>query len=524
MEVSLIGPILFSLTVILFKLQIAISADVCPSKCICDWTVGSVNCSNQKLDHIPDFGARSASVEQLYFSHNNLTKITKESVDKFTNITILEINDNLISDIDSGAFSSLQKLKKLKLTGNLLTVVKTGTFTDLMSLQYLILSQNQIVELQENTITNLTNLISLQLAYNSLLHLNSNSIRNLPSLTHLYLRDNRLTEVPTDFLSMIPYLTFLTLNKNKISGIDQFAFAGCTRLQELHLSDNRIQSINELGFSIAGNLSTLNLVTLYLTKNRLKSIPPAIKTVETILHLELSGNLLEKVSPCSLHTLAKLRSLHITMNDNLERIESKAFAGLKDLFQVYISNNRRLKDISEDAFIDSKKVESIFLENNDLRNFSKDLFEWHNVRLLNIQTNNFVCSCDILWIQKSEMMQKQYIKNLMNHVKCNDGNTTVYIMSLKAEEMNCPIEGQTYDTTSRLITGLIAASVISCTLVLCFVLISSRNRLHTKYIQFKYRRQRDNPLFTVEDPKSKSKMFSSKSLFRNQVTREETLM
>jgi hypothetical protein len=51
-----------------------------------------------------------------------------------------------------------------------------------------------------------------------------------------------------------------------------------------------------------------------------------------------------------------------------KKIESKAFAGLKDLFQVYISNNRRLKDISEDAFIDSKKVESIFLENNDLRN------------------------------------------------------------------------------------------------------------------------------------------------------------
>jgi Leucine-rich repeat (LRR) protein len=58
---------------------------------------------------------------------------------------------------------------------------------------------------------------------------------------------------------------------------------------KLSFIDNRIQSINELGFSIAGNLSSLNLVTLYLSKNRLKSIPPAIKTVETILHLELSG-------------------------------------------------------------------------------------------------------------------------------------------------------------------------------------------------------------------------------------------
>jgi len=524
MEVSLIGPILFSLTVILFKLHIAISADVCPSNCICDWTVGSVNCSNQKLDHIPDFGTRSASVTRLYFSHNNLTKITKESVDKFTNITILEINDNLISEIDTGAFSSLEKLKKLKLTGNLLTVVKTGTFTDLMSLQYLILSQNQIEHIEENAITNLANLISLQITYNSLSHLNSNSIRNLSSLTNLYLRDNRFTEVPTDFLSRIPYLKFLTLNKNNISAIDPFAFAGCTRLQELHLSGNRIQFINELGFSIAGNGSSLNLVTLYLAKNRLKSIPPAIKTVETILHLKLSGNLLEKVRPYSLDTLAKLRSLHITMNDNLERIESKAFAGLKDLFQIYISNNRHLQYISEDAFIDSKKVESIFLENNDLRNFSKGLFEWHNVRLLNIQTNNFVCSCDILWIQKSEMLQIQYIKNLMKEVKCTDGNTTQYILTLNAEEMNCPIQGQTYGTKSRLITGLIAASVISCTLVLCFVLISCRNRFYTKYIQFKYRRQRDDPLFTVEDPRSKSKMFSKKSLLRNHVTREETLM
>lgn len=524
MEVSWIEPILFSFTVILFKLHIAISADVCPSNCICDWTVGSVNCSNQKLDHVPDFGTRSASVERLFFSHNNLTKITKETVDKFTNITILEINDNLISEIDSGAFSSLQKLMKLKLSDNLLTVVKTGTFTDLMSLQNLILSQNRIDHIEEDAITNLTNLISLQLTCNSLSHLNNNSIRNLSSLTNLYLRDNRLQEVPTYFLSTMPFLTFLTLNKNNISAIDKFAFAGCTRLRELHLSDNRIHSINELGFSIAGNGSSLNLVTLYLAKNRLKSIPPAIKTVKTILHLELSGNLLEKVSPYSLHTLSKLRSLHITTNENLERIESKAFAGLKDLFQVYISNNRRLKDISEDAFIDSKKVESIFLENNDLRNFSKNLFEWHNVRLLNIQTNNFVCSCDILWIQKSEMLQTQYIKNLMIDVKCSDGNTTRNILSLNAEEMNCPIEGQTDGTKSRLITGLIAASVISCTIVLCFVLISCRSRFYTKYIQFKYRRQRDDPLFTVEDQRAKSKMFSNKSLLRNQVTREETLM
>lgn len=524
MEFSLIGPILFSLTVIVFKLHIAISADVCPNNCICDWAAGSVNCSNQKLDHIPDFGTRSTSVTLLYFSHNNLTKITKETVDKFTNITILEINDNLISEIDSGAFLSLQKLEKLKLTGNLLTVVKTGTFTDLMSLQYLILSQNQIEHIEENAITNLANLSSLQITCNSLSHLNSNSIRNLSSLTNVYLRDNRLTEVPTDFLSRIPYLKFLTIRENNISSIDKFAFAGCTRLRELHLSGNRIQSINELGFSIDSNGSSLNLVTLLLTKNRLKSIPPAIKTVETILHLELSENLLEKVIPCSLNTLAKLRSLHITKNDNLERIESKAFAGLKDLLQVYISNNRRLKDISEDAFIDSKKVESIFLENNDLRNFSKNLFEWHNVRLLNIQTNNFVCSCDILWIQKSEMMKIQYIKNLMKDVKCTDGNTTRYVMSLNAEEMNCPIEGQTYGTKSRLITGLIAASVISCMLVLCFVLISCRNRFYTKYIQFKYRRQRDDPMFTVEDPKAKSKMFSNKSLLRNQLTREETLM
>lgn len=523
MELMLVTPVLFHIIAILLNVQTTSGGPIssCPGICTCDWDRGKINCSNQGIDKVPDFGQNATLVKHFYFDYNNMSIVSTDTFSRLPNLEELSLKYNSISEIDSGSFLTLQKLQELYLNGNRLLTVKRWTFKDLPALRSLFLNQNKIQNIEEDVFSNLPNLTELQLVDNSISNLRSSSINNVNLLSHIFLRNNSLLAVPTDFLIKTPALKFLLMDNNFISTIDKFAFAGCSRLEQLFLNYNRIGNIHKLAFSIQAHGSTslnLNLTLLQIAHNKLKTISPAFNFTNKLLHLDISENVFEKVEPFSLSNLSNLRTLNMVKCDNLTRIEPFAFAGLSELRTLFLSNNNRLQYISEQAFLDSKKVDAVFLENNNLTTLSENLLDWENVLTLNIDTNNFVCSCDLLWIQSR-------IKQHAQTVLCSEGNKTRYIIQLDGETMKCPFKTKTHDDSkSRLMTGLVAASVISCSIILCYVLISFRRKLYAKYIHFKYRRQRDDPLFTVEDPRGKRKMFSDKSMLPNEDTNEDTLM
>lgn len=499
----------------------------CVNNCTCDWESNSVDCSSLKLNAIPDFGSSSATIQFLDISHNVIETLQSESFRKFTNLTSLHLEFNKISEVEEGAFRHLTKLTDLRINKNILTVIKPGIFVNL-KIENLYLGDNKIEHIESNAFTNLSNLELIDLNNNFLSSIRENSFSILPSLKDFYIENNRLSAVPTSFFSRTPRLDFLVMNSNSISAIDKYAFKNCLKLKKLHLTGNTIKAIHPRGFSIpAGNLTvqTLNLVYLHMANNTLEDVPAAIRSIPSLSYLDLSMNLFKSVRSSAFGSLYRLKSLHLSRIENLESIESKGFAGLVALTQLFMTSNRKLRDIPIDAFPDSYKLQTIFIEGNALRTLHERMLNWDNLKILQIGQNNFSCSCDLIWIKTSKLLQKSGTRQTLEKATCSLNRQTKYILKLNAVEMKCPIKQTSHnDAKSRLITGLIAASIASCALIVCLVLISCRRNVYSKYIQFKYHRHRDEALFTVEDPKSKTKMFSNKSLIRNERSREETLM
>ena len=501
--------------------------ETCANNCSCDWKSNTADCRSRKLKVIPNFGASSATIQLLDLSDNAIETLQSESFRNLTNLTSLHLEFNNISKVEEGAFRLLTKLTDLRINNNILTVIKPGIFVDL-NLKNLYLGHNKIEHIEDNAFTSLPNLELIDLDSNFLSSIRENSFSILPSLKDFYIQNNRLSAVPTSFFSRTPRLDFLLMNNNTISAIDEYSFKSCSTLKKLHLSGNTIKAIHPQGFSIPAGNSTvlsLNLEYLHMANNTFEDVPTTINSIPSLIYLDLSMNLFKSVRSSAFGSLRRLKSLHLSRINDLESIESKGFAGLMALTQLFMTGNKKLRDISIDAFPDSYNLQTIFLEGNALQTLHENMLNWNHLKILQIGQNNFSCSCDLIWIQTSKLLQQSGTRQTLEKSTCSLDRQTKYILKLNAVEMKCPIKQTSHnDAKTRLITGLIAASIASCALIVCLVLISCRRNVYSKYIQFKYHRHLDEALFTVEDPKSKTKMFSNKSLIRNERSREETLM
>lgn len=480
------------------------------------------NCSNLNLWEIPDFGNLNKLVDNLYLSKNNIIGLYKNNTSHLTNVSSLHLDYNRISEIEPGVFLQLKKLADLKLNQNSLSIIKTGMFRDLPSLSTLRLGVNKIVAIEKDAFVNLPKLTMLDLTNNTLSSIRGESLNSLPSLNTLFLYYNQFSDVPGVLCQKLPALKRLYLKGNYISVIKKLDFAHCFNLTYILLANNQIENIHEYGFSVqmSGSVSKpLPLETIDLTQNKLTSVPTApLRYLTTLRHLSMSRNLFRVIPSGAFGNLPDLTIIHLSNNVNLETIEPGAFRGLFRLSQVFITNNRRLRTIPEYAFHDSTQIHALFLETNSLMTLYENILpDWAEVRILNIHSNNFECSCDLLWIKDSKLMEKKTAFDQLQDIQCTLSGKTENILSLKLE---CSTSRH---AKSRVITGLIAAGITACILLACLAVISFRRRIYSKYIHLKYHRQRDDPLFTVEDPKSKRKIFT-KNMDSRDHGRDETLM
>lgn len=513
-----------AVSIMVFVTAVASNVDNC-GKCKCVMKNGmmSVNCSNLNLSEIPDFESSNQLVENLYFSRNNIIVIKKDSLSHLTNLSLLQLDFNKISTIEPAAFLSLKKLADLELNENLLTVIKSEIFQDLPSLSTLRLGYNRIATLEKNAFLNLPKLTMIDFTNNSLTFMHGESLNNLPSLTTLFLRGNQFSLVPKEVCEKLPALKRLYLKTNNISAIHKLDFAQCFNLTYLQLAENQIEAMHEYGFISKMSdvvIKPLPLETIDLTQNKLSSFPtPPLRHVPTLKHLGLGKNMFRIIPAGAFERLPYLTIVHLSNSVNLETIEPGAFRGLFNLAQLYMKNNKKLRNIPDYAFQDSKRLGSVLIENNSLETLHKNmLHDWTRLQLLNIQSNKFKCSCDLVWMKKSKMLQNAVIFDMVRDIKCTTNGTTKKVLDLDPVKLECTKHG----TKSRVVTGLIAAGVTACIMLAFLAAVSFRRRIYSKYIHLKYHRQKDDLLFTVEDTKAKRKIFS-KLEFRDQA-RDETLM
>lgn len=164
-------------------------------------------------------------------------------------------------------------------------------------------------------------------------------LHGFPSLTHARLSRNTIRLLPDRIFAKNRELGFLYLNANGIESLNASTFEGLVNLQVLDLSANSLEAVHPLTFHENVELKFLNL-----SYNALREFPNLASAVTS---LDLSSNLISKLSRNSLSSMPKIRS--IILSDN--RLQTTP-SGLKSTTLKNLDLRRnRLVQLSNDTLL-----------------------------------------------------------------------------------------------------------------------------------------------------------------------------
>lgn len=308
--------------------------------------------SHNNLTVIPDLTDK-LSVVSLDLSSNDLTLLPSyHSIRTLRTLETLNLSANSIRQIGPESFQNLTSLKVLDLSQNHLSSLDNRVLAPLISLQYLNLSHNQIEVLNDKCFFSLVKLQQLDVSWNNLARVAPGSLQ-LPSLARLLLAGNpqlgdsyevlvgvsqkvQTVDASRTGLKQVPAalthsIRTLKLAGNSIKSVTCGELDAYPLLQFLDFTFNDIVSIEE---DAMGRLESLSI--LYLSDNKLQSIPRSLPEELTVLHLE--RNAIGKVSRDDLTGLANLEVL--LLNDNkIESVEGGGFSFLHSLITLDLSRN-----------------------------------------------------------------------------------------------------------------------------------------------------------------------------------------
>ncbi|KAL0132508.1 hypothetical protein PUN28_000330 [Cardiocondyla obscurior] len=290
--------------------------------------------SDNELSHIED-GAFSGIQHLLFFniSYNSLSRFNSDVFKDISSLLHLDLSANFLQEFPTDALRYLKDLKFLNISNNLITEIERIHLLNLHELQVLDLSRNNIGRLGINTFSNLIALTRLDLSFNALRTIEESSFEGLTKLKWLSLQDNNILLIPTSALTRLPSLAHLHAQFNRIAA----------------LSTELIRA------------TSTNLITLDLTRNLVREIPPKLfYNFENLISIELSGNMLSV----------------ITQN---------MFAGLESTLQNLDVSYNRLTAITE---LPLRSLISLNLAGNQLKRVSPDTFKYlHRLQYLNLSSN-----------------------------------------------------------------------------------------------------------------------------------------
>ncbi|CDY17131.1 BnaA05g10570D [Brassica napus] len=232
-------------------------------------------------------------------------------------------------------FSSLKRLEVLSLSSNGFIGQVPSSFSNLIHLTHLNLSHNELTG-SFPLVRNLTKLSFLDLSYNQFSGtIPFNLLLTMPFLSHLDLKKNSLTgtfEVPNS--SSYSRLVYLSLGQNQFEGkilkpisnlinlkhldvsslntsypIDLSIFSPLKSLLVLHLSRNRL-----LPASLNSSDIPLSLESLVMPRCDITEFPNILKTLQNLLHLDISSNMIKGKIPEWLWKLPHLSLVNLVNN------------------------------------------------------------------------------------------------------------------------------------------------------------------------------------------------------------------
>ena len=277
-----------------------------------------------------------------------------------TNIKVLELIGNNITQVSVTAFRGLYKLTVLLLLKNKIELLQGNLFQDLLHLSYLDLSRNRIVSISPAVFNGLGKLMFLCISYNQLTYLDESLFKGLSNLTHLDLKYNYLKLVTSELLNL-PHLHILYLCNNPLNltkGVPVFS-----KLNTLWFLSLWNTTIKDLPVNVFSGLHSLE--HLFIDDNDLKDVSAEcfydLKNMKT-LHLRKCQ--LTNLDGYLFRYLTRLEFLSVGEN-SFTLLKSRVFTGLNNLLFLRMPSSR-LKYIEFDVFKATPNIIFIDLSSNEL--------------------------------------------------------------------------------------------------------------------------------------------------------------
>ncbi|XP_061413931.1 leucine-rich repeat and immunoglobulin-like domain-containing nogo receptor-interacting protein 1 [Lethenteron reissneri] len=382
---SLSCPCQVSLLMVAMLTAIWGTAECCPSRCEClpspNW---SVVCHRKRLLTIPD--GIPIDTRVLDLSKNRLKCINYGDFSGYPQLQELDLHENVISNIEPGAFNNLHHLHTIHLQSNRLKLISMGVFSGLQNLTQLDISENKIVILLDYMFHNLHNLRWLMMAENDVVYISQHAFSGLYSLEQLTLEKYNLTVVPRDSLMHLHRLKVLRLKYMNIHSIPPYSFKRLVRLKVLE-----IDHWPYLSRLPPKSLYGLNLTSLSVTHCNLTTFPhAAMHHLVYLRYLNLSHNPLGVIEAHALSDLVRLTELHVS-NAQLLAIEPQAFSGLLHLRVLNTSGNL-LTTLEENVFQALGNLDVLRLDGNPLACDCRLLWILRRRRRLNFDGHQPICA------------------------------------------------------------------------------------------------------------------------------------
>ncbi|OQO11308.1 hypothetical protein B0A48_05564 [Cryoendolithus antarcticus] len=321
---------------------------------------------NPTLDIPKDFVQSCSNLREIKYTSNEAWRIPP-SLSLSTKLTMLDLSNNKLEQLEHADLGRLFGLFSLKLANNKLTSIP-AYFSNFAALRSLNVSSNSLTEFPE-PLRNLTNLVDLDISFNSIANLGD--VGGLTNLERLWATNNKLSgpldesvgrlqnmkEIDcrfnaisnADIVSQLPKLESLMLGHNSISAFS----ASFAKLRILYLNHNPVTHFDLT--APAPTLSVLNIASaklsqlpdalfakisqltkLNINKNHFVSLSPNLGQLQKLEFLSLAKNELNRMPP-EIGRLTELRYLDVREN-NLDRLPAEIWFA-KRLETLNLSSN-----------------------------------------------------------------------------------------------------------------------------------------------------------------------------------------
>uniref|UniRef100_A0AAV2M781 Ig-like domain-containing protein n=1 Tax=Knipowitschia caucasica TaxID=637954 RepID=A0AAV2M781_KNICA len=356
--------------------------------------VTQVSLNHNDLIMFPVLGEISSNITLLSLIHNRISELTMHQLQPYVSLESLDLTSNSISELTVASFPSMQ-LKYLNLSNNRLSVLEPGCFENISSsllvlklnrnrlvtllskvfklpqLQFLEMKRNKIKIIDSLTFKGMDSLKSLKLQRNGITKLMDGAFFGLNNMEELELEHNNLTELNKGWLYGLRMLRVLRVNQNAINIIRPDAWEFCQKLVELDLSFNDLSRLEDTAFVGLGLLESLNL-----SDNSI-------------------GHLGERVFT----SLGTVRTLDIRNNEISWAIEDSIglFDGMKTLNTLLLQRNK-IKSITKKAFEGLDELEYLDLSRNEIMSIHPEAFSHVKLKVFVLNTSSLLCDCHMQWL------------------------------------------------------------------------------------------------------------------------------